>query len=351
MNGNPGTTGRTRPHWPVWLMTFGLTLLSTGFAARTLAAQRVPQANPGWMAALPKVAATVGGKAVSARRVIQHLERTVPGFRQFERTAQERLLAEALEHLVRRELVLGQLLAAGDAPGQSAVKLERGKLEAELAARGETLAGHIARTGLSDSEFDHELLWKLAWEQRLEAELSDEAAAAWYDKHYFRFDGSTLRVDQILWQWPDPADEAEKARLRAEAAGVADRLRRNELEWSVAVRRYSMSPLARLPERPDMGWIGYHGPMPEAFAAAAFALHPGEVSLPVETGVGLHVIRRLELKRGERTFAESEAEVRAAMMQDLFDRLAESPTGNTEIVRSPGFPLSSRPAPAREDGG
>ncbi len=329
------TTGwKPGPRW----LAVGLALLALHADTKAARGQEPQPPQPDWLAGLPEIAATVDGQPVFARRVILHLERTVPRFRQFDRAATERLLGEALEHLIRREVVLRQLLAAREAPGKSAVKLERTRLEAELAARGETLSAHIVRTGLSEGEFDRELLWKLAWQQRLDAELTPAVVEGFFEAHHFRFDGSTLRVDQILWQWPDPRDEMAVTRIREEAADVADRLRRSRLEWDMAVKQWSMSPLARLTERPDMGWIGFHGPMPEAFAAAAFALRPGEVSLPVETRVGLHIIKSLELRRGERTFEEAELEVRAAIMEELFNQLAEGSASDVPIVRTAGFP-------------
>jgi PPIC-type PPIASE domain len=331
-------------------LVYGLALMAASIGQGASAVQSTEPRQPDWLAGLPEIAATVDGQPVSARRVIQHLERTVPHFRQFDRSATERLLGEALDHLIRREVVLCQLLAARDAPGQSAVRLERTRLEAELAARGETLSAHIGRTGLSEGEFDRELLWKLAWQQRLDAELTDDAVTAWFDKHHYQFDGATLRVDQILWLWPDPRDAAAEARIREEAADVADRLRRNQLQWDTAVQQWSMSPLAKLPERTDMGWIGYHGPMPEAFAAAAFALRPGEVSLPVETRAGLHIIKSLELRRGERTLPEAAAEVRASMSEELFGQLAEGLSGDVSIVRTPGFPNPGSSPDGPDDG-
>jgi hypothetical protein len=325
-----------------------MALVAMGAAPGSAHAQVAGAGQPDWLSQLPEVAATVGGQPISSRRVIAHLDQTVPHFRQFERAAIERLLAEACEHLVRRELVLTRLLDGDNAIGPGDVRLERDRIGKELASRGIQLADQLRTQGMDETAYDRELLWKLAWQQYLDAELTSEAVRHWYEKYHFRFDGSTVRVDQILWRWPVPRDAEAEAALRRESRDVAGRLRKKELEWDAAVRKWSVSPLARLDDRPDMGWIGYHGPMPESFAAAAFALQPGEISLPVETRLGLHIIQCLEVRTGERSLAESSDEVRTDMSRGLFERLAGEAAVQDLVVRNSGFP-HAKPVPA-EDG-
>ena len=73
----------------------------------------------------------------------------------------------------------------------------------------------------------------------------------------------------------------------------------------------------------DIGWIERREPMPEAFSAAAFALKPGEVSLPVETTFGVHLIQVLEVKPGTKTWQEAADRLKPAATLFLFRRLAE----------------------------
>lgn len=62
----------------------------------------------------------------------------------------------------------------------------------------------------------------------------------------------------------------------------------------------------------DLGWFD-HGRMVPEFEAAAFALEPGELSGPVRTGFGLHLIR-LDDRRAE---AEPDFDAAAADLIDL----------------------------------
>lgn len=76
--------------------------------------------------------------------------------------------------------------------------------------------------------------------------------------------------------------------------------------------RYSDDPGSKN-KQGDLGLFAAET-MVKPFSDAAFALKPGEISAPVETGFGYHVIKALEVKPGAR---QSFDEVKAAIMEEL----------------------------------
>lgn len=110
---------------------------------------------------------------------------------------------------------------------------------------------------------------------------------------------------------PDGEDEAQ-----AEAAALK---RIQELEQALAdgadfvelAKKESQGPSAS--SGGDLGWFG-HGAMVKPFEDAAFALQPGEVSSPVQTRFGFHLIK-LEDRREART--KTLDEVRAGIEKGL----------------------------------
>ncbi len=100
----------------------------------------------------------------------------------------------------------------------------------------------------------------------------------------------------ILIQWQGSARAAPTVtRTREEALALANQLAVTAAEegadWIALHREYSDEPNS--PEGGDLGVFG-HGQMVRAFDRAAFALEVGEVSEPVLSEFGYHIIQRTQ---------------------------------------------------------
>jgi peptidyl-prolyl cis-trans isomerase C len=113
------------------------------------------------------------------------------------------------------------------------------------------------------------------------AATTDEAIQAIYDAEYATAGGAMeYNASHILVE-----TEEEAAAIVAEIEGGAD--------FSALAQERSTGPSG--PSGGDLGWFGA-GMMVEPFEAAVFALEPGQVSAPVQTQFGWHVIRLNETR-------------------------------------------------------
>jgi peptidyl-prolyl cis-trans isomerase SurA len=90
--------------------------------------------------------------------------------------------------------------------------------------------------------------------------------------------------------------EAQKEITKRELIDLRNRLLAGE-DFATLAKKYSADPSVAV-NGGDMGFVG-RGMMVPEFEAASFKLKPGELSMPVETLFGLHIIQLLERRGNE----------------------------------------------------
>jgi parvulin-like peptidyl-prolyl isomerase len=246
------------------------------------------------------------------------------------------LRAAALEACIQRALVLQELTALKRAASDADVELAVSRLKKELVARNATWQKHLDGLALSDAEFRDDLRWRLTWERYLSEQLTDDNLKRYFERHAREFDGTTLHIAHILWKTSVETDQAGQNELLRKARQVREKIVARKLLFAVAALKHSQTPTAQ--EGGDIGWIERGQPMPEAFSKAAFALDVGQVSPPVETSFGVHLITCLEVKRGARTWQEAREDLRPAMTRYLFEWLQARRAKSAKIEYGQAYP-------------
>jgi len=97
-----------------------------------------------------------------------------------------------------------------------------------------------------------------------------------------------------------------------------------------------MSPCRSTAEGGELIWFPRARSMVEPFAAAAFALKPGQMSEPIQTPFGYHLILVTGRKPGAPTkFEDVKDEVREMFCQQLRDNLVAQLRPKAKIVITP----------------
>jgi len=123
--------------------------------------------------------------------------------------------------------------------------------------------------------------------------------------------GARVRVRHILFGYPESATSAQRDSVHALAGGIAQRIRAGG-SFDQAAREHSIDQ-GSAAEGGDLGWFG-QGELVATLEEAVFALAPGQVSDPVESVLGLHLLRVDD--REIPTFDDTREEVRAFMLQE-----------------------------------
>ena len=166
------------------------------------------------------------------------------------------------------------------------------------------------------------------------------------------------RVRHILLQVPDPKDDAT---VKAKAESILKRAQNGE-DFSALAKEFSQDP-GSAQQGGDLGWSerkAFVGP----FADAAFGMKEGEITGPVKTQFGYHIlkldgIQPTNVKTFEQAKADLEAEYRRSEAERLFngaqDELADAALQNTTdidvVARKAGLTVHDIPVFSRTEGG
>jgi peptidyl-prolyl cis-trans isomerase D len=188
----------------------------------------------------------------------------------------------------------------------------------------------------------------------------DEAALRnYYEQHAAAFRTPEQRhVRHILIALPAGADEAAEAAALAQAQAVRERLQAGE-DFAAVAREASQDP-GSAEAGGDLGWIE-PGMMVEAFETAAFKLGANELSEPVRSQFGYHLLEVVEIRgSGAGSFEQVRDKVEAAYRRheaenqfyDYAERLAdltyENPGSLAPAAEALGLEVRTAPAFTRQ---
>lgn len=274
-------------------------------------------------------AAVVAGTAIGQEQVERGVVRVL-GDRTATPQARWQLQAEVLEHLVKQRLILLGLARRGEACGEQDIELALRRLAEQLARQEKTLADYYRDPGRSEDLVREALRWELTWSRYVVKTVTDDYLKRMFEQRRREFDGTRLRVAHILF--PTPPDRVDLSTELAEAARVRGAILSGATSFERAAREHSRAPTAQ--EGGVLGWIGREEPMPEPFSREAYRLEVGDVSLPVVSPAGVHLIRCLEIEAGTATWEDARARLVDVATRELFDKLAEEerPRHNVEYT-------------------
>lgn len=232
------------------------------------------------------VAATVNGSAILREDLTYEMGRS----QRQEGGVDE---GEALERLIRRELLRQAAQEARMTPPAAAVEDELARMRRMFVSPA-AFERELAALGLSEAAVRRQVEEGLAIAAFVEMRFLPQTTVtaqelrAWFEEHPEEFRRpARVRASHILVRVAPGWEEARKERAREKITMLHGRLRKGEA-FAALARQFSECFSA-----PGGGDLGYfmRREMEEPFAAAAFALRPGETSGMVECRDGYHLIR------------------------------------------------------------
>jgi peptidyl-prolyl cis-trans isomerase C len=294
-------------------------------------AKKAPDAKPDTPkpvpAQLPDPVARVNGEAITRDELLQAV-------REFEERSgpvmpdtRDQVFRGVLDDMIAFRLLSAELK-------NRKLEVPPGELEAAMGElRGRFPTEKAYRTALAEQKMTVEQLRErtrttLLINQLLEAEVGKNLSvkpaeiATFYEQNPGRFaQPEAMRLSHILIGVPQGASESIRHAARERAAEVAKRAKAGA-DFARLARTYSND--ASRERGGDLGVVP-RGQAQPAFEQAAFALSPGDVSDPVETVFGFHVIKAGE-KRPAQTvpFGQAAPQVEQYLLEQRRQELARA---------------------------
>src|SRR3989338_387370 len=159
-----------------------------------------------------------------------------------------------------------------------------GQIEAQKLLPAEQLDAEVPK-------FGKQMLISRYFETFLRERVTDEAVRNFYATNPDQFQARKAQVAHILLRTNPGMSEAERQALLTKAQEVYSRANSNE-DFAALAKEYSEDQLSAQ-QGGSLGWL-QEGAIDPAFSTKVFAMKAGELSEPLVTPFGFHVIKLLE---------------------------------------------------------
>ena len=260
------------------------------------AAQVPPAAGTRPAASPNEVVATVNGQDIERGEVVDFLGK----YQLPSNLSEEQVYRTAVDSLINTRL-LTQFL------DKQKVQVDPKKIDENveiikkelLETQNKSLAAAMAETGTSIDDLRERIAHRLQWQTFVMARATDAELKKFADANKDALGGAQVRASHILIKVEPDASAAEKDQARAELAKLKQEIAAGKLTFADAANAHSEDDLnVQTKSGGDLNYFPRKGFFIDSFSEAAFKLKPGEVSEPVPTEYGYHLIQVTDRKEG-----------------------------------------------------
>lgn len=238
-----------------------------------------------------------------------------------------------LEILIEQQLMREYLASRKAKPSQTELNEQVARIHKVIRDSGDDPEKVLTQMGMTQERLREELALPLTWKSHLRLVVTSESLRQYFEKHRPKFDGTQVRVRQIFLKAPQNAKETEIQASEKKLRDLKAEIESQRITFAEAARTHSEAPSKT--EGGDTGWVTYRGKLPAALSDAAFALKDHEISEPIRTPFGLHLITVTERKPGQMSLEDVRAVVFNKLSQELWRETVKAQKGKAKIeIRS-----------------
>jgi parvulin-like peptidyl-prolyl isomerase len=289
----------------------------------------------GTVSGASKTVATVDGTLISRADVDRALEAAVRD-QKVDPAVMPKLQASLLEQLINTAVLRKFLADQKVSPSKDEIDAALTRLRAVLKEQKSSLTEYLTKAHQTEDQLRETISQELALRKFVSQQGSDDNLRVMFKQFHEQFDGTQRRVSHILLRPDGPADQAKLKALAERAEKLRGEINSGSITFEKAADKYSAGPSRR--NGGDIGFIPISGVMTPEFSSAAFAIKQGEISPPVSSPFGVHLIKVTDIKAGTKTFSDAREAVQAAFADFLLKKVMTEERGKAKVEYTPGFP-------------
>ena len=265
-----------------------------------------------------KVLATVNGENVSQEDVNQMLNRFG---KQVPEEQMPAVTKQILDGLITQKLIMQFIRDSKIEVSPAEIEGELNKVREDIKTNpgleGKTLEQVLETHGSSIDTLKSDIIISLSLEKNLGKDIDDKKIKASFDDNKAAYDDTEVRASHILVDTRQMKTDAELAQALEKIKKIKAEVDAGK-DFAEVAKQYSDCPSKD--KGGDLSFFKRKGQMVEPFAAAAFALKVGQVSAPVKTPFGYHIIKVTEIKKGTDVKFD---DVKQVIKQNLMEEKAQ----------------------------
>jgi peptidyl-prolyl cis-trans isomerase C len=181
-------------------------------------------------------------------------------------------------------------------PGKVDEQIDR--IKENLKSQKQDLNTLLQQTGTTMEELRKEFENRVRWTEYYKSRGTDATLRKYLNDNRDRFSRTQVRASHILLKTEPNATEAEKEKVKQKLIAIRNEIFQNKLTFAGAANKYSQDPANNGGAGGDLDYFTLDSGFIEEFAQAAFKLKKGEISEPVETPFGFHLIQVTDRREG-----------------------------------------------------
>ena len=223
-------------------------------------------------------------------------------------TVKMQIVDQLTKKILLKQFVEKQEVSASADDIKSEIEKIKFFLQNNPANKDKPLEEILETQGSSVTELEEEVSRALALSKYLESSVTDADKMSYFDANKDAFNGAKVKASHVLIDTRNLKTEAELKEAKDKIDIVKVQIDKGA-DFAEMAKKYSSCPSAE--NGGDIGFFQRKGSIVEEFAVVAFAMEVGEISEPVKTQFGYHIIMVTEKEDGK--------EVNYADVSDMVD--------------------------------